>query len=373
MKDMLPPMFWIAATLLVMIVMLAVYIPLSRTSKADTTKPALMRALAAELNEVNADKGTRFANASEADAARAEIGRRLLALEAAPQPRLTLNHSQAFALFALLPILAIPLYMQLGQPEYADQNFATRLDRAAIDGQREVASLVERVEQRLREQPEDSQGWSLIAPIYYRMGRIDDALSAYEKAITFHQGDGVTRANLMADRTEILVAKADGKVSVEAAKAFSEAIGLDSENQKALFYLAINLEQSGKADEAKANWQTLIARFKGANPPWLQIAEQRLAGLGGMQVGPTPDQIQAAGDMTPEQRQDMIKGMVEGLAAKLEDNPKDVDGWLQLIRARQVLGDGAQATADLATARGEFADGSPQRAAIDALATSLGI
>jgi cytochrome c-type biogenesis protein CcmH len=171
-----------------------------------------------------------------------------------------------------------------------------------------------------------------------------------------------------------MVASASGKVSDEAAGEFNAALSLDKENQKALFYLAIHLEQSGKVDDARTNWQALITRFKGANPPWLQVAEQRLAGLGGTpEIGPTQDQVQAAGDMTPEQRQDMIKGMVDGLAAKLKDNPNDVEDWLKLIRSRQVLGDSTQTAKDLAAARLQFATGTPERAAIDALATSLGI
>jgi cytochrome c-type biogenesis protein CcmH len=368
-------MFWIAATFLVMIVMLSVYVPLGRSAKADTTKPALMRALAAELNEVNADQGTRFANVEEANAARAEIGRRLLATEAVlEKPQSARRTSPLFALFALVPILAIPLYVQLGQPEYADQNFATRMDANPEAGQQDVAQLIERVEQRLKEKPEDAEGWAVVAPIYFRMGRVDDSLNAYAKAIEFHKGTPAQKSRLMADGAEIMVASASGKVSDEAAGEFNAALSLDKDNQKALFYLAIHLEQSGKMDEARINWQALIARFKGANPPWLQVAEQRLAGLGGTpDVGPSPDQVQAAGDMTPEQRQYMIKGMVEGLAAKLKDNPNDVDGWLQLIRSRQVLGDSAKAVQDLAAARAQFADGSTERASIEALATSLGI
>jgi cytochrome c-type biogenesis protein CcmH len=368
-------MFWIAATFLVMIVMLSVYVPLGRSAKSDTTKPALMRALAAELNEVNADQGTRFANVEEANAARAEIGRRLLAAEAAPEkPQSDRRTSQLFALFALVPILAVPLYVQLGQPEYTDQNFATRMDANPAAGQQDIAALIERVEQRLKEKPDDAEGWAVIAPIYFRMARIDDSLNAYAKAIEFHKGNAVQKSRLMADRAEIMVASASGKVSAEAAVELNAALSLDKDNQKALFYLAVHMEQSGRADEATANWQALIARFKGANPPWLQVAEQRLAALGGTQkLGPTPDQVEAAGGMTPEQRQDMIKGMVEGLAAKLRDNPNDLEGWLKLIRSRQVLGDGTQAAKDLAAARAQFADGSTERASIDALATSLGI
>ena len=375
-------MFWVIAIVLVMLVMLAVYVPLNRAAKADTTKPALMQALVAELSEINADKGVRFANAGEADAARAEVGRRLLALEATTEKSAPKTGSPAlFALFALVPILAVPLYLQLGQPEYADQSFAARTDNqtgnTVEQGQQEVANLISRVEQRLKDRPDDAEGWAVVAPIYFRMQRIDDSFNAYAKAIQFHKGTPQQKSRLMADRAEIMVAKAEGKVNADAASEFNAALQLDKDNQKALFYLAVNLEQSGKVDVARANWQTLITRFRDINPPWLQVAEQRLAGLNGSpatsQTGPTSDQVEAAGEMTAEQRNEMINGMVDGLAAKLKDNPQDQLGWVKLIRARMVMNDKAQALIDLATARSLFAEGTQGRAEIESVAQSMGL
>jgi cytochrome c-type biogenesis protein CcmH len=297
------------------------------------------------------------------------------------------SNGTLLGLFSLVPILAVPLYLQFGQPDYPDQNFATRPDQEAIMVQRELNGLMARVEKRLAEMPEDAQGWALVAPIYYRSGRVDDALNAYAKAVQFHKGDAISRSQLLADRAEILVVQTEGKVTPEIAADFSKALDFDPDNQKAVFYNAIGLEQNGDATNAKTNWQLVITRFEGANPTWLAVAKQRLAGLsdGGTAPavtpatgtsplkGPNSDDVAAAKDMTPEQQQKMIKSMVDSLAARLAENPKDSDGWRMLIRSRHVSGDQAQAVKDLVTARSNFVEGSEGRAAIDALATELGI
>jgi cytochrome c-type biogenesis protein CcmH len=376
-------MFWIIAIVLVIIVMMAVYIPLGRAARTDTTKPALMRALAAELAEVNADKGARFATPEEAEAARAEIGRRLLALGGATDESLSetslpqkARSPSIFALFALVPILAVPLYLQLGQPEYADQSLAARQNTAGDDGQQNITQLVERVEKRLRDTPDDGAGWAALAPVYFRMGRIDDSFDAFGKAIEFHKGSEQEKTKLMADRAEVMVARADGTVTADAVAAFNQILTRDANNQKALFYLAMQLEQSGKRDEARANWTALIERFKAANPVWLSVAEQRLAGLNAPvpeSGGPTAEEVEAASEMTESQRQDMIKSMVEGLAARLKDDPQDQFGWIKLIRARLVMNDRAQAVLDLEKARTVFAEGTQGRAEIDAVAQSIGL
>lgn len=72
--------------------------------------------------------------------------------------------------------------------------------------------------------------------------------------------------------------------------------------------------------------------------------------------GPTPEQVQAAQEMSPEDRAEMILAMVEGLAARLEETPKDAQGWQRLIRAREVLGQDEKRAADIARVRDIFRD-----------------
>ena len=155
-----------------------------------------------------------------------------------------------------------------------------------------------------------------------------------------------------------------------------------------MFYLALHLEQTGDVEVARSNWQNLIARYSKASPPWLPLAQRQMAGLSNSGsatpaginpneaapiVGPTADQVEAAGQMTADQRAEMIKGMVDGLAEKLKENPQDQAGWIKLINARVVMGDRAQAAAYLAQARSLFTTGTASRTEIDAAAQSLGL
>jgi cytochrome c-type biogenesis protein CcmH len=372
-------LFWIIATAFVMIAMMAIFLPMLRAPGRDETQAALANALIAELADINTDNGARFGGPVERAAARAEIGRRLLALERGQkaEPARKANHL-AF-LFALVPIAAVPLYLALGQPEYGDQWFATRADRPEIEDLREVEGLIARVEERLRAAPDDARGWALIAPVYARLGRNDEAVQAYDNALKHFSGPALQRSDLLANRAEILVAKDSGTVAAAASTGFAEALALNADNQKALFYLAIAREQSGgNPDEARSNWQALIARFEQANPPWLGVARQRLAALGGAgpsasMPGPTAAEMEAAADLSAEEQQAMISGMVEQLADRLAENPDDSEGWMRLIRARVVMGAKEQAVADLANARAQFAAGTPDRIALDQAASALGL
>jgi cytochrome c-type biogenesis protein CcmH len=374
-------LFWIAATAFVMIAMMAVFMPMLRVPKADQTRTALINALAAELSEIEADKEGRFASKAEADAARAEVGRRLLALQKEAEAPVAARAPQLALLLALVPIAAVPAYLHLGQPEYGDQRYATRADRPQIDNQREIESLLARVERRLQEVPDDARGWALIAPVYARMGRFDEALTAYSNAITHTKGPAAETVKLKADRAEVLVAQAQGAVTPEAAAAFRAIIAEDAANQKARFFLAMHAEQTGEPDAAIAAWQALIDEFGSQDPAWLPMAQGRLANLKGVggagasasAPGPTPEQVEAAAAMNDADRRSMIEGMVAQLAEKLAADPGDAEGWSRLIRSRIVLGQTEQAAADLAAARTHFAEGTKDRTMLDSFAASFGL
>jgi cytochrome c-type biogenesis protein CcmH len=371
-------LFWIVATGLVMIAMMAMFLPMLRAPKVDATRPALSEALAAQLAEIEADRGNRFATPAEADAARAEVARRLIALDKGTDAPPAPMRPQWLFGFALLPILAVPLYLSLGAPEYPDQHFATRADREQIDQQREMDALIARVETRLRDVPDDARGWALIAPVYAGMGRSEDALNAYGQAITHFKGAVEEKAELVASRAELQVADARGVVTPDAAEGFAEALALDGNNEKALFYSALHAEQTGgDAAAAKAGWQVLIDRFADKNPSWLQAARERLAALDGTAVaaapGPSPEQVEAAEALSDPERREMIEGMVAQLAEKLKANPQDAQGWARLIRSRVVLGQNDEAARDLVAARTHFAEGTEDRVKLDSFAASLGL
>ncbi|MET0373688.1 MAG: hypothetical protein ABW128_05455, partial [Rhizorhabdus sp.] len=77
--------------------------------------------------------------------------------------------------------------------------------------------------------------------------------------------------------------------------------------------------------------------------------------------------------MTPSQQDEMARGMVARLAARLEQNPRDADRWIMLMRARMVLNDPAGAKEALARARSVFKGDSAQLRRFDEAADTLGI
>ena len=379
-------LFWAIAIALVILVGGCLYVPFKRAQSVTDGSAALFAALEAELSEIERDRGERFAHTHEAEAARAEVARRMFALEREENIKQSRASSPlpnwAYA-FLLIPILAVPTYLMLGAPEYDDQRMAMRIDGPQIAAQNEISDLVDRVETRLRAAPDDARGWAVIAPVYVRLGRIDDAIEAYGKAAEFSTAPAVERANFLANQGELMVSLTQGDVSEVAAKIFVNAIALDPDNEKALFFDAIYTEQTEPAEIALANWRGLVEQFSDQNPPWLSIARERTGQTEQNNVapqmsssearGPDADAVAAAQDMAPEDRMAMIGSMVEGLAEKLASDPNDVDGWVRLMRSYVVLGRMDDARLALANARKAFPAGSNDRSVIEQANTQFGV
>ncbi|HLJ21316.1 MAG TPA: tetratricopeptide repeat protein, partial [Stellaceae bacterium] len=132
--------------------------------------------------------------------------------------------------------------------------------------------------------------------------------------------------------------------------ALDRVIADDPKNPSARYYLALAKAQAGDLQGAIADWQTLLAESP-ADAPWTPLVRQRIADTakaGGLPVpappagapassGPSSDDVAAAAKLNPEQRNEMIQGMVERLAARLKEAPDDLQGWLRLGRAYDVL------------------------------------
>ena len=155
------------------------------------------------------------------------------------------------------------------------------------------------------------------------------------------------------------------------------------------FYLAVALAQDGKKDEAAA---ALTALIDSAPPdaPWVGEVQKVLADLGSAPAmsaanpppaqsaatetpGPSASDVEAAGNMTPEQRTAMIEGMVAQLAARLETDGKDPEGWARLIRSYMVLGRSEDAKAALAKAETALAGDVNGLQTVDAAARAAGL
>ena len=368
-------MLWVAMAVLAAAASLSVLVPLYR-ARRDERAPAAeeVSIYRDQLDEIGRDLDRGLIAAGEAGAARTEIARRLIQ---ADQRNLTLVEPQnewrrrGATLFAIagVPVLAVGLYLFLGSPEIPDTPLAARL--AAPTAGQDIAVLVARVEAHLAAEPDDVGGWEVLAPVYVRLGRYDDAVRAYANVLRIRGSD----AEREADLGEAIVRANQGTVTGDARAAFERARTLDPEAVQPRFYLALALAQDGKRDEAAAALQALIDGAP-AGAPWVPTVQNVLVGLGEppkSQPGPGAADVEAAAGMSPEARSAMIEGMVGQLAARLEADPGDADGWARLIRSYMVLGRPDDAGAALAKARTALAGDPGQLGRVEAEARSAGV
>ncbi|MDG4898017.1 c-type cytochrome biogenesis protein CcmI [Mesorhizobium sp. WSM4976] len=373
-------LFWVIAAILTLGASLAVLLPLTGGVKgASPAGDHDLEVYRDQLSELDRDVARGLIQPGEAEEARAEIGRRILRLGAADRPgSANPGSSRGIKLVASLAVLAVPLlswglYGMLGSPELPSQPLAERLAKNPADSS--VDELVARAEAHLAANPSDGKGWDVLAPIYLRLQRFPDAISAYRNAIRL-DGDSAVRQSGLG---EAIASAAGGIVSADAQKAFEAALKLDPANAKANFYLGVGLAQEGRKDEAVAAWQKMLGQLP-PDSPWRSAIQQALAEAGQPAVsaaapasGPDAQQMEAAQQMSPQDRQAMIETMVAGLADKLKQNPRDEEGWMRLIRSYAVLGKPDQAREALGRAVAAFGADSEQAKKFTAFAASLGV
>ena len=321
----------------------------------------------AQLKEIDRDLGRNLIATGEAEAARAEAARRLLRAagdETGPagetEPSLRRRRASSALMLSIVPLLALLVYGLYGSPGFSDQPLAARLQKGGQ--QQDFAIVLARMEAHLAANPTDAKGWSLIAPIYLRQGRYEDAAKAF--AATAHYGKPDTE--LLAGLGEARILEAGGVVTAAAREALAEALKLDPRNARARFYLAQAKEQDGDGDGAMAALEQLLADA----PPQAEWAGAVRARIAQMQA----DAGRKAVAVLPEaERQQAIKGMVEGLAERLSAGGGTLPEWSRLIRARAVLGDKEAARAAVKTARERLSQDAAALAAIDALADELAL
>lgn len=346
-----------------------------------------------QLKEVDADLARGLLNATEADAARTEIARRLLSHSAARAdvPGLAALDLPAWggaALAALAAAAAVGVYLITGSPMLPDQPFASR-----NDGGREQAAMIqafEQLEDHLVDNPKDGEGWDRIAPVYLRLGRYDKAASAYEQAIAI-RGESLARVSGLA---RAYIFHQDGVVNADALKALEAAVRLDPGNLDNRFWMAVGREQAGDVVAAIEEYKRILPQGP-PTAPWRKLAEQRLAGAerrlanSGPRVGVrpqttqapsapgmpqlTPEQIEAAKQMSAGDQKAMIEGMVGRLAERLKSNGQNAEDWQKLVNAYMVLGRKGDAVAALGEARRNLASDRDALGRLDELAQRLGI
>lgn len=355
---------------------LAVLLPLTArtgTVSADTSHD--LEVYRDQLAELDRDLVRGLIKPAEAEQARAEIGRRILQLDRnepasnAKSGPATFVRIVAAAAVLAVPVLSWGLYAGLGSPDLPSQPLSSRLAKNPAESS--VDELVARAEAHLAADPSDGRGWDVLAPIYLRMQRFDDAASAYRHAIRLEGSTAARQAGL----GEAIANVSGGVVSAEAQAAFEAALKIEPTNPKARFYLAMALMQEGRKQEAASAWQAMLVDLP-PDSPWHGAVTQALASAGGQpadSAGPDASDVAAASAMNAQDRDAMIEGMVAGLDEKLKQNPRDQEGWMRLIRSYMVLGRHDQARNALDRGVAAFGAASDEATKLTAFATSLGL
>ncbi len=312
----------------------------------------------AQLAELRQETEAGEIAASEAEEARREIARRLLAADEAEKrawrPGLKREIAVGLGLTLIVPAAALALYVILGRPDLPGQPLATR-DMDAAMRNASLDEVAESLFQRLAMDPGHAEGWLLLARTYMRLERYDEAASAYGRAIDLL--GAAADAGLFSAYGEALTLAAGGRVTEAAAQAFTAAQRLDPADPPSRFYLALRKSQAGDTPGALADLRALLADTPAAAPQ-RPIIEARIAELERTsEIGENP-QVQA---------------MVEGLATRLEAEPQDLEGWLLLITSYAKLGRVDDAQAALSKAREIFKDDTAALERIEAKAKELAI
>lgn len=353
--------FWIAVLLLTLAAAAALLFPmLRRRPGARDAAEYDVEVYRDQLRQIERDRAEGLIGDREAEAGRAEVGRRLLAADARRETARPSGGGRpawgaALAVGILVPVSAFLLYWDIGAPGLPGFPHGER--GAAGGGTSELRALAAQIKSRLEQDPTEVKAWVLLGRTYARLDEHDKAAQVYEKALGLDGGN----ADLRAAYGEALVLAAKGVVTPAARQAFEAVLGKVPGDPRALFYLAVADEQAGRLKEALGRWSALIEASP-PDAPWLAIARERAgktAAALGLEPekalpppakGPTAGDVAAAQSMTPEDRRAMIESMVQQLADRLKETPDDLQGWLRLGRSYTVLERHADARDALAKA-----------------------
>lgn len=359
-----------------------------RARNAGAQENADLKVYRDQLAEVERDAERGVIDAAEAERLRIEISRRILEADRKWRASGSGSGGVAVPLVAVLTasVGAFALYMWVGAPGYPDLPIAERISRAeeirasrpsqaeamaqippapAPEADPAYVNLVERLRKAVAANPDDPQGQRLLARNEAALGNYDAAIAAQRRLIEL-LGDNATATDY-ATLADIYVLAAGGYVSPEAENALAQALQLDPKNGMARFYMGLMWAQTGRPDLAFRFWKPLLDEGP-EDAPWIPPIRSQIelvARAAGVDYTPMPPAgsrgpdaaaMAAAADMTPEEREAMIRSMVDGLSERLATEGGPAEDWARLITSLSVLGETDRARQILAEAQSRFAE-----------------
>lgn len=400
--------FWIIAIAIALLAALPLGLALHKARGLNagdsSTAEVEMKVYRDQLKEVERDAARGVLSAEDAERARIEVSRRLLDADKARNTEGKSRKAAPLIAVVIIPALVIAgglsLYGYLGLPSYqdlplshriamAEETRATRPSQDEIEQQRPASPPIQEADERLLDlvqklrtaletRPDDLQGHVLLARNEAVIGNYRRAYEAQQTVIRI-KGDAATAADY-ADLADMMILAAGGYVSPEAEEALTKALQRDPNNGTAIYYSGLMFAQTGRPDMTFRLWQPLLSSSE-PDDPWVPPVRSQIeavaqaAGIrytlppmasgpmmGGLK-GPNAEDVANAADMSDEDRQEMIRGMVEGLSARLANEGGSPEEWARLISSLAMLGDTERARAIWGEAQVIFG-GTPEALAV---------
>ena len=333
-----------------------------------------------QLAEVNRDLARGVLTEAEAEAVRVEVSRRLLEADKRGDEVTAEKQGHSGVGIALIAAFVLAgtfaMYLNLGAPGYGDLPMQARLaaledaradrpgqaqaEEAARDSlppappaEPELLQLMEQLRAAIQSNPNDVQGLTFLAQYEARLGNLSAAREAQARLIDAKGADATPTDQMTL--VDIMVFGAGGYVSPEAEAVVLRVLNSEPTNGAARYYLGLVEAQTGRADRAFQVWSQLLEQSP-PNAPWVPVIRAEIrqvalaAGVTNYELPPisglpalTQDQIDAAEEMSPLERAEMIQGMVGRLADRLAIEGGPPEDWARLISTLGVLGDQARA------------------------------
>lgn len=259
----------------------------------------------------------------------------------------------ALVVAALLVLVALAVrFWPAGGPGQSETAKAVANGTAEQAG--DIDMLIARLSEAVRRDPDNHEGWFQLGLLLRNSGRFVEAEQAFRRAGELAPGN----VDYLAYRAEILMVMARGEVPPEAERLIRRALEIDRSNAQARYLLATIRDRRGEHEGAiddliallrdappRAAWEAQVRsalagiaarnsiNIEGRVPPPRQPPAEATAAI----PGPTREQMDAARSMPPAEQNEMVRGMVERLADRLRQNPRDADGWMMLMRSRMVM------------------------------------
>jgi len=240
----------------------------------------------------------------------------------------------AAAIGLLMPVLAAGIYWKLGAPQALNPSVANAIQDP------QIRQMVEALEAKLKANPDNPQGWAMLARSYMVLGRVDEAEAMFTKA-----GDALnTNPDIMVEFADLLAVKANNNIEGRPLEMVNKALQINPKHPMGLMMTGVAAYRRSDFKLAIDQWEKLLAVLEPGSTDAQQVqaniddakvqAGMKPAGSGGQAGMLPPVSDQAAANTSPE----MVNQMVDRLAERLKKQPDDIAGWARLAHAYKVQG-----------------------------------